>query len=184
MTQNDDTRLTAARLRTAGLMLFCILCAALAAGGLARAGNATLEDRVRDLEAEREIRDLLVSYGQALDTLDFKLYSSLFARSGSWNGRATEFRTIQGPEVIRSEMERIFADTPKDPEHKTMVHLMTNMKIEIDGDRASGYSKYTVFFRNEQDKPYLDIVGHYDDTFIREDGRWKFLSRRARWDMP
>jgi hypothetical protein len=27
-------------------------------------------------------------------------------------------------------------------------------------------------------------LGHDDDTYIREDGRWKFLSRVANRDIP
>jgi hypothetical protein len=27
-------------------------------------------------------------------------------------------------------------------------------------------------------------LGHYDDRFVREDGRWYFLLRRASTDIP
>jgi len=182
MTIIIDTR--AARLTAAGFILLCMAVATLAGSGLARAGDASLADRVRVLEDEREIHELLVMYGRYLDALDFAGYSRLFAREGTWNGRATNFVTVTGPEEIRTTLEKVFAETPKDPEHPTMVHLMTNMKIAIDGDRAAGYSKYTVFYRDKEDKPYVSIAGHYDDTYIREDGQWKFLSRVARWDMP
>ncbi len=33
-------------------------------------------------------------------------------------------------------------------------------------------------------KPAILCGGHYDDTLIREDGRWKFLRRVAVSDIP
>ena len=148
------------------------------------ADEGSLEQRVRAMEDEKQIRDLMVEYGLHLDTLDFAAYSQLFAREGEWNGQTTGYIPVKGPANIRATMEKAFAERTYEADRVTNVHLVTNIKIEVDGDRATGYSKYTVLSRNESDVPYVRINGHYDDVFIREDGRWKFLSRSARRDIP
>ena len=39
-------------------------------------------------------------------------------------------------------------------------------------------------FDQSEMKPAILCGGHYDDTLIREDGRWKFLRRVAVNDIP
>jgi 3-phenylpropionate/cinnamic acid dioxygenase small subunit len=149
-----------------------------------QADNLTIEQRLERVEAEKEIRDMLTLYGQYLDTKNFEAYSKLFAREGTWSGGTTNFVPVKGPEAIRATMEKAFAERVYDPGHITNVHLVTNIHIEVDGDRATGYSKYTVMTRNDDNFAYARVMGHYDDTYIREDGRWKFLSRVASRDIP
>jgi hypothetical protein len=86
--------------------------------------------------------------------------------------------------MIRLAMEKAFADRTYDPDHVTNLHLVSNIRIDVDDDRATGYSRWTVLSRNGNDEPYVRLSGHYDDVYIREDGRWKFLSRIARREIP
>jgi hypothetical protein len=153
-------------------------------GGYAVGNEASLAERVQRIEDDKQIRDLMVQYGQYLDTLDFARYSQLFAKEGEWSGLLDGFTTIKSPENIRAAMEKAFAKRTYNPEHVTNLHLITNAKIDIDGDRATGYSRWTVLSRNESGEPYVRLTGRYDDIFIREDGRWKFLSRIARREIP
>src|SRR5437667_8045419 len=54
-----------------------------------RQGAMTLEAlaaKVKHLEDVQEITNVLIAYGRALDSRDFKWYSSLFAKDGSWSG--------------------------------------------------------------------------------------------------
>jgi len=165
--------------------VFISLCVLVCAdGGMVIADEGSLEQRLQAMEDEKQIRDLIVEYGLYLDTLNFAAYSQLFAKEGEWNGQTTAYIPVKGPENIRATMEKAFAERTYEADHVTNVHLVTNIRIEVDGDRATGYSKYTVLSRNESDVPYVRINGHYDDVFIREDGRWKFLSRSARRDIP
>ncbi len=161
-----------------------ILVAAVALSSPVHADELSLEQRLDRMEAEKEIRDLLTLYGQYLDTKNFEEYSKLFAREGTWSGGTTKFVPVKGPAAIRETMEKAFAERVYDPDYITNVHLVTNIHIEVDGDRATGYSKYTVMTRNDDNVAYARVMGHYDDTYIREDGRWKFLSRVASWDIP
>lgn len=181
MSTDKSGKLPAPRIfaRGAALLVF-----ALAIGCPLHADELSLEQRLDRMEAEKEIRDLITLYGLYLDSKRFEDYGNLFARDGTWSGGTTKFVPVKGPDAIRATMEKAFADRVYDPQHITNVHLVTNIKIDVDGDRASGYSKYTVMTRNDRDEPYARVMGHYDDTYIREDGRWKFLSRVANRDMP
>jgi 3-phenylpropionate/cinnamic acid dioxygenase small subunit len=146
--------------------------------------DVNLEQRIQRIEDEKQIRDVMVQYGRFLDEGDFAGYSQLFAREGTWSGTLTGFTTVKGPENIRVTMEKAFADRKYDPEHITTIHVISNISIHVDGDRATGYSKYTVVSRNEKDEPFVRVAGRYEDVFIREDGQWKFLSRMAHRDIP
>ena len=148
------------------------------------ADEQSLEQRVQQAEDVREINNLVIDYGLFLDRKDFESYSGLFARDGTWSGGTTNFLPVKGPAAIRETMEKAFAVRVYDREYITNAHVVTNIKIDVDGDRATGYSKYSVLTRNDEDQSYIRVHGHYDDTYIREDGRWKFLSRIATRDIP
>lgn len=166
------------------LLALALAFAGPACTGSADKGHAALEAQIRRIDDERQIRALMVSYGQYLDSLDFENYSKLFARDGEWSGLLGEFTTVKGPAAIREAMERAFAERIYDPDHITNVHLITNVRIDVDGDRATGYSRWTVMSRDEADRPLVRLTGRYDDVFVREDGEWKFLSRAARREIP
>ena len=66
----------------------------------------------------------------------------------------------------------------------TQYHLVGNSIIEVDGDTATGLSTFVVLRRREGDEPEVQLLGEYDDTFVREDGRWRFQVRRAGLEIP
>jgi uncharacterized protein (TIGR02246 family) len=145
------------------------------------ADKPSLQARVRKLEDEAQIRHLLVEYGDALDTRDFTRYSQLFTKEGTWTG---SLGTAKGPAAILALMLKSFKDSPYDPKNVKTFHLDTNFLIRIDGDRATVLSKWTVFGRTQDNKLEPHLAGHYDDTIVRENGQWKFLSRVAVNDIP
>jgi hypothetical protein len=150
----------------------------------AQAGEPSLAERVRAMEDEKEIRNLLVLYGQHLDAMRLAEFSRLFAREGTWAGSASNFVPVKGPENIEAMLTKAFEGRVYDPAHITNVHVMSNATITVQGDRGTGYSRYTVISRNDKGEPFVRHLGHYEDEYIREDGRWKFLSRVVRREMP
>ncbi|MEP7243111.1 MAG: nuclear transport factor 2 family protein [Gammaproteobacteria bacterium] len=153
-------------------------------GGHATASDASLATRLQRIEDEKQIHDLMIQYGRSLDTKDFAAYAQLFAKDGEWSGLIGQFTTVKGAENIRAAMEKAFAARTYDAEHITNLHVFSNIKIDVDGDRAIAYSKWTVLSRNEKDEPYIRVNGHYDDVFIRDGSQWKFASRVARREIP
>ena len=137
--------------------------------------------RLQVLEDREEIRALLIEYGSALDERDFKRFSELFAKAGGeWSGG---FGTAQGPAQIRKLMEKNIVPNP-DAVSTPNIHIFNNEVIEVNGDRGNAVSKWMFVIQGEDGKPDWVYLGHYRDTLIREDGRWKFLQRRVTGDIP
>jgi SnoaL-like domain len=146
------------------------------------AASTSLEARVQKLEDEEAIRNLLIEYGHDLDTLDLVAYSKLFAKEGTWKGG---IGSAQGPAGILAMLQKATAKAPPyDPNKVRSFHMMTNFYIQVNGDRATGRSKWTFMGRTDDNKLVPRLSGHYDDTYIREDGKWKILSRVAPHDIP
>ncbi len=149
-------------------------------GGSARPGS--LEARLQRLEDKDEIHDLLIEYGRLLDDGDWVGYSQLFARQGTWTG---SFGTATGPaEILAMLRKTLGAAPPHDPNQVRSFHLMTNCVIRVDGDRATATSRWTNFARTDDNKLTPRLAGHYVDVLVREDGKWKFLTRQAPRDIP
>ena len=164
--------------------LYRYLCvAAIAAGATAflmRAQNPPAESlaaRVQRLEDTEAIRHILLDYGRFLDARDFASYSNLFSRDGEWVGG---FGTAKGPAAIETFMEKNLPG----PNRGHTFHLLTNFEIEVHGDTATAWSRWSFVTGNADKKPRIAQAGRYEDTLIRENGRWKFSRRVAASDLP
>ncbi len=138
----------------------------------------TLEDRLRRLEDKEEIRDLLNEYGRTLDRRDLSAYSRLFAADGEWEGGLGAAKT---PEGIRSMLEAAIGPGP--PRFAGAYHIMSNMVISVDGEEATAWSRWTWVTQGPEGQPTVTRAGYYDDSLVREDGRWKFRRRVAATDQ-
>ena len=183
---------TIPRIRRFGLRHF--ICAVLSAAALLAAGVSpvaaagptqaefdALKARVQETQDRQEIQQLIVEYGHLLDTHDLVGYSNLFAREGEWIGG---FGTAKGPKAILAMMNKYIGTSPFDPKNVKGFHLLTNIIIHLDGDRATAWSRIIYMTRNQDNKPVPAMGGHYDDTLIREDGHWKFLRRVVMMEIP
>ena len=137
-----------------------------------KAPSSSLEKRLARMEDHIAIERLLMEYGRTLDKHDFAAFSQLFAADGEWTGNVGTFK---GPAGIQAAMEKYFKPTPG---ASPFYHVLTNAIIDVDGDRATASSKWT-FIQFVAGKPQIGAVGYYDDTLIREKGRWRFLHRLA-----
>jgi uncharacterized protein (TIGR02246 family) len=140
--------------------------------------DQSLAAKVQRLEDEEEIRNVLVSYGRTLDAHDFGAYSRLFAKDGEWVGG---FGTVKGTAAIEALMVKSIG-TPGKP--SATYHLLTNFIIDVHGDSATAWSRWTFVTPGPDKKPMMAIGGHYEDTLIRENGHWKFSRREAFSDIP
>jgi hypothetical protein len=151
----------------------------------------SLAARVKYLEDEKEIQDLLIAYERTLDTRDFKAYSELFTKDGEWSGGMGT--ATGGPQEIYNLMTRgrggnggnaatgtgAAAGARRQPTigWGSTYHIMSNFKVDIDGDTAKASSRWT--FITAARGPGINLAGRYEDTLAREDGRWKFKKRLA-----
>jgi hypothetical protein len=158
---------------------------------------------VRRLEDIQAISNVLIEYGRALDSRDFKAYSALFAKDGSWSGG---LGTISGgPQAIYDFMtSRIGGGgrgnrgggnassgggNPNTGRAQggggvgfgSSYHIMSSFKIDVNGDTATASSRWA--FVTAARGPGIQVAGRYEDTLIREDGVWKIKSRQALNDV-
>jgi hypothetical protein len=132
-----------------------------------------LRGRVRVLEDREEIRNLLQEYRRTLDLRDMRAFCDLFAENGTWSGKSG---SGTGPQGIYDMLAANLTDNPPAP-GPTLWHLITDPQITVDGDHATASSLWMHVRRGEDDRPLLPTLGGYTDELIREDGRWRFLSR-------
>ena len=139
--------------------------------------SKSLASRVQRLEDIEEIHGVLLDYGRYLDSRDFAAYSRLFAKDGEWAGG---FGTVQGPAAIQAFMEKQIPG----PNRGNTLHILSNFKIDVKGDTATAWSRWTFVTPGADKKPAISQAGRYDDTFVRENGHWKFKRRTASNDIP
>jgi 3-phenylpropionate/cinnamic acid dioxygenase small subunit len=140
----------------------------------------SVEERLARLEDVAEIEGLILEYARHLDARDLHAYSRLFCADGEWSGNTGH---AKGPDAIQAMLEERLPPNPPAP-GPTSRHVVSNPVIEVEGDSARASVTWALIRRGEGDEPELALLGHYDDELAREDGRWRFRSRRAHIDIP
>ena len=138
-----------------------------------------IEARLRRLEDADQIRRLTQEYRRHLDARDLDAYGRLFAEDGEWLGGTGYGQTPAGITAMLNE--RLPA---RSSDHPTAWHLVTEPEIDLDGDRATGTVTWTWVGRGDADTPVMRLLGHYEDTYVRERGRWRYQRRIAHTDIP
>jgi uncharacterized protein (TIGR02246 family) len=154
------------------LALFAGVLSLAAAQSPSRSGETAVAARLRALEDREEIRLLLLDYGRHLDSRDFAAYASLFAADGEWVGG---FGSVKGRDNIRAFMEKNMGTAPN---RANNYHLLSNFVIHVEGDTATAWSRWA-FVVPGASGATIAQAGRYDDTLVRENGRWRFRKRAA-----
>lgn len=130
-------------------------------------------------EDRAEILDLMARYLFALDWGDGESYAACFTEDGEldWarettKGRAALAMMCAGfPEAMRG----IMGDVP----HR---HFLGQTAITVDGDRAWARAAWFEMARGHDgvrnDGFGKSSFGHYEDTLVRQDGKWLFARRK------
>jgi|WetSurMetagenome_2_1015567.scaffolds.fasta_scaffold934830_1 hypothetical protein len=141
----------------------------------------SLASRLQRLEDREEIRQLLKDYGRFLDQRDFASFSRLFAeKDGEWIGGMGK---AKGPQAIQKLMEDSIGKNTEKTSAPNF-HLFTNEIININGNQADATTKWIFVVQGDTNRPQALLLGHYEDSMIRENGRWKFLRRVVHADIP
>jgi len=138
-------------------------------------GADAVEARLRKLEDVDAIHSLLVHYGRALDKRDFQAYGALFAQDGSWKGG---MGTATGPDAIGKMVAAGF-ERMSPSLYTNSDHVLTSFDVDVNGDTATAWSRWTWVVVGDSGKPQTERAGHYEDTLVRERGEWKFKTRQA-----
>ena len=124
---------------------------------------------VRQLADKEAIRNLARLYAHHVWQLDIDALVDLFADDGEMDTSLEE--PIRGRAALREAFQRLVDDNQADLQ--PFVH---NHVVEIDGDRASGTAY--IDLRSIRDGRSMLGSGYYSDQYVREEGAWKFQSRR------
>src|SRR4051812_19893219 len=151
----------------------------MASAGIAPAADGFAR-RLRALEDAEQIRQLNLAYRRHLDARDLDAYGALFAADGEWLG-GTGYG--KGPAGIAAMLTQRLAGNPGPPRPPPW-HMVAGSDISVDGDRATGTISWALIQRGEGDAPVMRLLGHYDDEYVREDGRWRYQRRVAHTDLP
>lgn len=146
---------------------------------------AVLEARLRELEDDREIRELLARYGYYADAPLDEEYFGLFTEDCVMD--VSSGRDEDPYEIVRweglAQMRRFLSERTAQHDngfYGRSFHVQgNNLAVRVTGDDAvaNGYS-----FIFHQDGPTLKLLSASLNAwaFRREDGRWKIQMRKRR----
>jgi hypothetical protein len=163
-----------------GTLTLSLLLAMSASWGQGSGAAKSVEERFRAIEDRETIEELLITYGRLLDQQDLRGYSRLFATNGVWEGG---IGSATGPQEIYEMLDAVFSRTERG-QYGNSYHLMSDIIIDVDGDTATSWSRWTWVVEGEDGKPMPQRSGHYEDALVRENGEWKFQRRLTVTELP
>ena len=163
----------------ASIVLLAGVATAAQAGEPAQRMSAS-EARLQRLEDRSAIQELLVTYGRMLDQRDLVGYSKLFAADGVWEGG---IGIATGPAQIYEMLTKVFSRVPPG-QYGGNFHVMSSFSINVDGNVATSWSRWTWFIEGADGKPAAQRSGHYEDQLVKVGGEWKFKHRLTVTELP
>ena len=124
------------------------------------------------IEEKDAIREVLAEYCFALDGGRYDDMAALFTEDGTWD---TAFGAATGRAAIAAHARDIRVRAGDN--RPRAVHLVTNIAIALDGERAEIRSNW-ILVQNSPEGPEIGSGGAYADRMVKEGGRWLFRYRK------
>ena len=115
-----------------------------------------------------EIRQVLVAYCQLCDDGRFEEWADLYTDDATF--------TVMGTTHIGRDNVRAFIEGAQPLEARGK-HFLSEPYIEVDGDTADCVTDY-IFLAGKGADIKVTSAGRYVDELVRDDGRWRFATRR------
>ena len=133
-----------------------------------------LERRLDAIESRLACTDLIHAYARFIRSDRPEGVAALFAPDGTFEGRnghpdSAEFSVMfrdEGREAVNAHMMPMKGNAHPVP-------LIHNLTIDVDGDTATGNCVMEAQIYGHDTK----VIGEYNDSFRRIDGKWYFASR-------
>jgi uncharacterized protein (TIGR02246 family) len=119
---------------------------------------------------EEEINALILLYISAADEVDLDAFADCFTPDGIFEF-VNEGLTAKG----RNELRALLSNSSR-----AGIHVCTDIRVEIHGDKANCSSRLSEYCR---DTGVLNRSGTYSDELSRNDGKWRFSSRRLTYSL-
>jgi uncharacterized protein (TIGR02246 family) len=128
------------------------------------------------------IEDLQARYLFAFDFGDAEGYAGTFTEDGILDYGGGE---VKGRKAIaefiaagRKRTEEARANTPEGQRPSIGRHIISNIVVKIDGDKAHGVAYWTHMTSGPDGRGGVDFFGHYEDEMVKVNGEWLFARRR------
>lgn len=154
------------------------------AGALLLASSAVLPGSAFASPADDRaaIEDLHGRYLFAFDWNDAETYAGTFAEEGilDWGGGEIKGRKAIAAfiEEGRKRGEEARAKIPAGERPRVGRHIISNIVVKVDGDRARGLAYWTHMTTGPNGFGTVDFFGHYEDDLVKVNGEWLYARRR------
>ena len=140
-----------------------------------KGGVAVAADEARSCSPadDAAIRNLIARIAHLADTGDIEEYVNCFTVDACWDMPEASAR---GHVEIRRGSAARRAAGKTGPGSATR-HAVDTIAVDVDGARARATS-YFQFFVATQTAPQLQLMGQYDDEFVRMPEGWRVAHRR------
>jgi uncharacterized protein (TIGR02246 family) len=122
-----------------------------------------------------EIEALVARYNKAIDTGDADAWAATFTPDGAFHGIVGDF---VGTDEL-TKFVRAYATEEQFAEFASAQHWVTNIVLDGDGDEAEMFA-HVMMVAPQSEGGRIILVGHYEDTLVKVDGRWLFAERIVR----
>lgn len=122
------------------------------------------------------ITDLLARYVWAADYGKPEDWADLFVPDGIFGAVKGGLRVVG-----RERLIEFITDLQRTVPH--LHHVTTSLKIELDGDRATGKSQLNEFL-SQPEAIYPNLHGWYEDEYVFDGDRWLFKTRFVHMPHP
>ena len=134
----------------------------------------TMKNMLEDKDA---IRETMANYCFHFDGGDIDNWVALFTEDGVFN------RGEYGIQNGRAELRAFFTNYPMPDGTPGLMHFISNIVIDVNGDRATSKS-YVLVVRPSNDGGLVNgLAGRYEDQLIRSGDRWLFKVRKVTFDF-
>ncbi len=135
-----------------------------------------MSDLVTQIADRQAISDQIYRYCRAMDRIDHELGYSIWHEGGT----ADYGYNFQG--TGRGFIDHVCAQHAGLQQHS---HQMSNIIIELDGDKAGSESYVTATLRLVRDGKTLQmtVISRYIDSWSKREGRWALDHRQAVMEM-
>ena len=127
---------------------------------------ASLEERIQNIEDKDEIRELTAKYCYAVVAQDSEALINMFTEDGVFD--MSPQMHFEGREQLAKLYSTQIGEVGPKP-------FIQSHVIKIDGDNATG--NCAVEIRLVDKGEAVTACGHYNDTYRRVNGEWKFAHR-------